>query len=200
MFLTSTSEKSEAVRRLYQSDEEQLGFVMNLSRLWAWRPDFMNAFSSARAMLTKDSSLIPRELAVLVCATAANLGDSYCALAWGPRLAGYLGESAAAAVLTGVPHPAMTPREQALMEWARKVVKHPNDTSPADVQALRIAGFSDKEIFEATAFAAVRLAFSTINDALGVAPDPELATRAQPKVREAVTFGRVPSVAQEVST
>ena len=200
MFLKPTSEKNEAVRRLYQSDEEQLGFVMNLSRLWAWRPDFMNAFSCARAMLTRDSSLNPRELAVLVCATAANLGDSYCALAWGQRLAGYLGEAVAAAVLTGESNPAMSRRERALMDWARKVVKHPNETSPADVEALRIAGLSDKEIFEATAFVAVRLAFSTVNDALGAAPDPELVARVQPKVRETVTFGRTPAAAGELST
>jgi hypothetical protein len=36
---------------------------------------------------------------VLVCATAGNLGDSYCALAWGARLASQGGEAAAAAVL-----------------------------------------------------------------------------------------------------
>jgi uncharacterized peroxidase-related enzyme len=206
MFLTP-AEENDAARQLYESDREGLGFVMNLSRLWARRADFLSAFSNARALLTRHSSLAPRELAVLVCATAGNLGDSYCALAWGERLASQSDAAVAAAVLAGLPHAALTPREQALMDWTRKVVKHPNDTRPTDVEALRVAGLSDQEIFEATAFVAMRLAFSTVNDALGAAPDAELVERAQPKVRAAVSFGRrtlsgalcVPSTAMEGS-
>ena len=205
MFLNAP-EENDAARRLYESDRESLGFVMNLSRLWARRPDFLDAFSNTRVLLTRHSKLAPRELSVLVCATAGNLGDSYCALAWGARLASLSGEAAAAAVLAGLPHAALTAREQALMAWTRKVVKDPNGTSRADVEALRSAGLSDDEIFEATAFVAMRLAFSTVNDALGVAPDAELVERAQPQVRASVTFGRasagelgVPSTAMEGS-
>ena len=55
---------------------------------------------------------------------------------------------------------------------------------------LRDTGFSDREIFEATAWTAFRMAFSTINGALGATPDPQLAEKAPRLVREAVTFGR----------
>ena len=41
-----------------------------------------------------------------------------------------------------------------------------------------------------TLFVAARLAFSTVNDALGAAPDRELTERAPAPVRAAVTFGR----------
>lgn len=191
MFLKA-AEENDVVRSLYDGDQRDQGFVMNLSRLWAWRTDFMEAFSSARGVLMSGSTLSPRELAVLVCATAANLGDSYCALAWGQRLASQSDETMAASVLKGQPNPALSSREQALSAWTRKVVRNPNDTREVDVEGLRAAGLSDKEIFEATAFVAIRMAFSTINDALGVGPDPELERRAQPKVREAVDFGRAP--------
>ncbi len=40
--------------------------------------------------------------------------------------------------------------------------------SAADVQAPRDAGFSDAQIFTITVFVALRLAFSTVNDALGL--------------------------------
>jgi hypothetical protein len=49
---------------------------------------------------------------------------------------------------------------------------------------------SEQEIFEATVFIAFRLAFSTVNDALGARPDWQLAAAASPEVRDAVTFGR----------
>jgi uncharacterized peroxidase-related enzyme len=189
MFLQTPAD-SDATARLYQSDVEQQGFVMNLSRLWAWRPEVCEAFGALRTQLTGHSSLSDRELAVIVCATAASLGDSYCALAWGKKLAGAADPSAAAAVLQGVENAGLTARDLALSAWARKVARNPNATTPQDVEALRAAGFSEREIFEATAFVAFRVAFSTINDALGVSPDWQLAAAAPAEVNNAVTFGR----------
>ena len=77
--------------------------------------------------------------------------------------------------------------------WARKAVENPNATTAQDVDELRAAGFPDKEILEATTFIAVRLAFSTINDAPGVMPDWQIAEAAPDEVRNAVTFGRASS-------
>ena len=73
---------------------------------------------------------------------------------------------------------------------ARKVVDDPNATTRADVAQLRDAGLGDREIFEATAFIAFRLAFSTVNDALGAALDRQLADAAPDPVRAAVKWGR----------
>jgi uncharacterized peroxidase-related enzyme len=189
MFLQAPAD-SPATDRLYKSDVDDLGFVMNLSRLWAWRPEVCDAFAALRTLLTSRSSLSHRELGVLVCATAASLGDSYCALAWGKRLADASDPSTAAAVLQAAQSPAMTARDRALSDWARKVSSDPNATTREDVEALRTAGLSEQEIFEATVFVAFRLAFSTVNDALGARPDWQLAAAAPPGVRNAVTFGR----------
>ncbi len=64
------------------------------------------------------------------------------------------------------------------------------------MQPLRDAGFSDAEIFGITVFVALRLAFSTINDALGVFPDAALRTTVPGAVLDAVMFGR--PIAEEV--
>ena len=61
-----------------------------------------------------------------------------------------------------------------MASWTRKIVKDPNATTPADLQELRDAGHTDSQIFAITTFVALRLAFSTINDALGASPDAEL--------------------------
>jgi hypothetical protein len=76
--------------------------------------------------------------------------------------------------------------------WARNVAADPNVTTPADVQALRDAGLDDGQIFAITAFVALRLAFSTINDSLGAQPDEQLVRSLPEPVREAVTYGRPP--------
>jgi uncharacterized peroxidase-related enzyme len=189
MFI-QTAPDTEATARLFQADLDKRGFVMNYNRAWAWRPDVADAFLALRGLLTSTSSLSPREQAVLTCAMASTLGDSYCSLAWGKMLAGASDPATAAAVLGAAETAALTPREKALAAWARQLVDNPNGTTAGDTDALRAAGCSERDIFEATAFVAFRLAFSTVNDALGIAPDRQIAEAAPPQVQSAVRYGR----------
>ncbi len=55
---------------------------------------------------------------------------------------------------------------------------------------LRDAGYGDAAIFAITVFVALRIAFSTVNDALGVRPDAAFRSTAPEAVLNAVTFGR----------
>lgn len=181
---------TDEVRRVYSEGVAAQGFQMNLTRVWAWRPDVFDGFAALRNQLTGASSLNKRELAVLVSATASALGDSYCALAWGTTLAKQAHPSVASAVLRDDDDAAMTARDRALAAWARKTVNSPATTAAADVQALRDAGFGEREIVEATMFVAFRIAFSTVNNALGAQPDAELVRSAPAEVVGAVTFGR----------
>ncbi len=182
---------SSAVDALFESDLESEGYVMNLTRLWGWRPDVADAFGDARSTLLGDCELTDADVALLVAATAAARSDSYCALAWGRRLATHVGPETAGSVVAGGLD-GLDERGRALTVWARQVVADPNATTPDDVQALRDAGLSDRAVFEATAHIAFRLAFSTVNDALAAAPDAQVAVAAPAAVREAVTFGRRP--------
>jgi uncharacterized peroxidase-related enzyme len=181
---------SEAVDAFYEDDRESDGYVNNSTRLWCWRPDLLTSFIALRASLTEASALTGRDRAVLVTATAAERNDSYCSLAWGLRLAKLSDDETAAQVIAGVSAPALSDREAALASWARQVVADPNATTDNDIAALRKVGLGDREIFEATAFIAFRLAFSTINDALGAAPDKQLADGTPALVRAAVSYGR----------
>jgi uncharacterized peroxidase-related enzyme len=189
MFI-ETPKASEASEQLFADSAKSMGFVMNLTKAWAWRPEIFNGFAALRNQLTTNSTLTKRDQAVIVCATASELGDSYCSLAWGKTLAAEAGASVAAAVISGASEESLVARDRALVVWARKVVSDPNGTTAADIEEMRTCGFTDREIFEATTFIAFRLAFSTVNDALGVQPDWQLAESADPLVREAVTFGR----------
>lgn len=191
MFLRQPPD-SEATRAAYAADRASDGYVTNHTRLWSWRPDLDDAFVALRLGMMESSALTERDFAVLVAATAAQRGDSYCALAWGRRLARLTDDETAARVLAGESPERLSEREAALADWARQVVRDPNGTTVHDVERLREAGLGDQEIFEATVFVAFRLAFSTVNDALGAAPDGELAEAVPDAVRAAVTFGRPP--------
>lgn len=189
MFLTDAP-LTDDVRSVFDHANAEDGYVANHTRLWSWRPDLDQAFTELRAGLMRSSSLSDRERAIVVSAAASTLGDSYCSLAWGSRLAGLIGDEPASLVVKARDPDVLTARERALAQWVRKVARDPNATTQADVDALRAAGFGDREIFEATAFAALRLAFSTVNDALGCAPDRQLFDAAPTSIRAAVSFGR----------
>jgi uncharacterized peroxidase-related enzyme len=161
------------VRALYDEDTAESGYVWYVSRLWAHQPDTMRGLFDLLSQAFKESELHFRQRGILVAAAASTLGDSYCSLAWGGKLSAVSDAGLAAGVLSGN-DTALSDQEHAMATWARKAVQDPNATTPADVQALRDTGLSDGQIFAITAFVALRLAFSTANDALGTYPDPEL--------------------------
>jgi uncharacterized peroxidase-related enzyme len=180
---------SPQVQALYDEDLAEGDYVWNVSRLWAHQPDTIRALFELMSRAFKASGLSFRQRGILVTAAASTLGDSYCSLAWGGKLAGVSDPALAGGILNGS-DAGLTDQEKAMAAWARKVVKDPNATTPADVQELRDAGLDDDQIFGITAFVALRLAFSTVNDALGAQPDAQLAGSLPPEVRQAVTFGR----------
>ncbi len=187
-FLAAPTHTPEA-QRLFDDDVEGVGYVTNVSRLWAYMPTTLEGLSDLMGQATQAGSLTLRQRAVLVTAAASTLGDSYCSLAWGKKLAAELGPEVAAAVIRGADD-GLGADERALAHWARTVATDPNAIEDSDVQGLRDAGFDEAQIFAITAFVALRLAFSTINDALGTNPDSELGTSTPEPVVSAVTFGR----------
>jgi uncharacterized peroxidase-related enzyme len=180
---------SPQAQALYDEDLADGGYVWNVSRLWAHQPDTLNRLFELMSQAFAPSGLGFRQRGILVTAAASALGDSYCSLAWGGKL-GHASDAALAAGVLNGSDAGQTDQEKAMAAWARQVARDPNATTPADVQALREAGLGDGQIFAITAFAALRLAFSTINDALGAQPDAQLAESLPPEVREAVAFGR----------
>jgi uncharacterized peroxidase-related enzyme len=188
---------SPQIQALYDEDLAGGGYVSNGSRLWAHQPDTKKLLFELMSQAFRPSGLTFRQRGILVTAAASALGDSYCSLAWGGRLGKASNAGIAAGVLNGS-DAGLTEQEKAMAAWARKVARNPNATTPADVQALRDTGLNDGQIFAVTAFVALRLAFSTINDSLGAQPDAELARTLPREVREAVTYGR--PVAQAPAT
>jgi alkylhydroperoxidase family enzyme len=176
-------------RRLFDDDIDDVGYVTNVSRLWAYMPATLDGLSDLMGQVTEAGSLTLRQRALLVTTAASTLGDSYCSLAWGKKLAAALGSEVAAAVIRGA-EDGLDAQERALVRWARSVATDPNAIEAGEVQGLRDAGFDETQIFAITTFVALRLAFSTINDALGAAPDSQLGRSMPGPVLSAVTFGR----------
>lgn len=187
MTFLAEPEPSPEVEAKYAADRAAYGFVMNLTHLWAHQPDAHTRLFELLGVVGGGFSF--RERGILVTAAASTIGDSYCSLAWGWKQSDAGNLDAVTGVLSGTDD-GLSPREAALTTWARAVAGGAGRTTAADVRALRDAGWTDEEIFRATVFVALRIAFSTVNGALGARPDAELARLAPARVRELITWGR----------
>ena len=160
---------------------------MDASKLWAHDPAALDGLSDLLGHVA--GSLTFRQRAILVTSCASALGDSSCSLAWGERLASEAGAEVAEHVLRGDDTP-LDHAERALARWARRLARDPQSTTAAEVQALRDAGLDDAQIFAVSVFVALRIAFSTVNAALGAQPDRQLGTDTPASVQDAVTSRR----------
>lgn len=189
MFIDEPAPSPER-QALYEDDIKDLGYVMNLTRAWAWIPAINDGLFGILDRAAQIGDLSYRDKGILITAMASRMGDSYCSLAWGTRLAEATDAATAAAVIVGQPSGSMTVRDVALASWARKLADDPNSTTQDDVDDLRRAGLSDQQVVAVTAYVALRIAFSTVNAAIGAAPDHERAKAAPPEVVSAISFGR----------
>ena len=180
---------SPEAQRLLDDDLQGVGYVMNFSKLWAHDPAALDALSALLGHVVDAGSLSFRQRCVLVTAGASALGDSYCSLVWGNKLASAAGAEVAEGLLRGDDE-ALDDADRALARWARHLARDPSATTADDVKSLRDAGFDDAQIFAISAFVALRIAFSTVNNALGAQPDRRLGLDVPEAVRNAVTFGR----------
>ncbi|MBM7786436.1 carboxymuconolactone decarboxylase family protein [Tenggerimyces flavus] len=188
MFLHEPTPTPEA-KALFDGDLDSPGFVMNVSRLWAYQPATIEGLFALLGKVIEGQDLSFRERGIMVLACASTLGDSACSVAWGHKISGVADADTVAGVLRG-DDAGLSDRERALANWTRAVVRDPNKTAAEDVEAMREAGWTDEQIFTVTVFVGIRLAFATINDALGVTPDAPYRTLLPPVVLDAVTYGR----------
>lgn len=182
---------SEGADRLVAADQAAHGYVMNCTRLWSHAPLAKEQLFAALQTLVDSAGLSMRQRGVLIAAMAREVGDSYCALAWGGRLSAAADEATARAVLRGEDGE-LDPQDLALARWARAVVSAPGSTTGDDVQALRDAGLTETQVFAVTAFVALRQAWSVVNSALGARPDAELVAGLPSAVTGSVDWGRPP--------
>jgi alkylhydroperoxidase family enzyme len=143
VFLEEPPDSADAAA-VYDGTRESDGYVANFLRVWCWRPDLYKQFVDLRLGLMGSTTLSDREQAIVVAATVSTMGDSYCSLAWGSKLAKLAGDETAAGILEGELPGELSEREAALAEWCRAVVRDPMATTPAQVASLRDAGFADR--------------------------------------------------------
>jgi uncharacterized peroxidase-related enzyme len=172
---------------LYAGARESEGYVPNTLRVFSLRPEVWTAWVQLKNTIAGGMDARRYELATL--AAARELRSSYCSLAHGKILAERFLDPQTVSELAGGGAAGLDEAETAIMDFAAKVARDACSVTEDDVQRLRDAGLTDRDIFDVTVAASARCFFSKTLDAVGALPDAEFA-ELDPGLRDALTVGR----------
>ena len=79
-------EHSTEAQEIFDEDMDELGFVMNVSKLWAYQPATLTGLFDLLQGTTLTHRFTLRQRGILIAACASTLGDAYCSLGWGSKL------------------------------------------------------------------------------------------------------------------
>lgn len=174
-------EESEAtgnIKASYEAMKQQMGFVPNVVKCFSLWPEVfeLNGRLFETVMLAKTELPNPtKEMIALVVSKANQCG--YCATHHANFLVKYgVSEEVARQLGEAFRKAAVDEKTTTLLAYAHKVTKHAYKVTDEDVEQLRQAGWTDRQILEATVVAAQFNFINRIVDALGVELEPVAAT------------------------
>jgi uncharacterized peroxidase-related enzyme len=137
--------------------QEKAGFVPNVFLVLAHRPDEFRAFFAYHdALMEKEGGLTKAEREMIVVATSGANQCQYCVVAHGAILRIRAKNTQVAdQVAVNYRKADITPRQVALLDFAMKVSRQAGEIGDADFAAMHAAGFSDDDIWDAGAIAAL---------------------------------------------
>ncbi len=136
--------------------QEKAGFVPNVFLTLAHRPDEFRAFFAYHdALMLKDSGLTKGERELIVVATSAVNQCLYCVVAHG-ALARIYEKKPLVADQVAVNHRKadISPRQEAMLDFALKVCRDSQSVTDDDFATLRSHGFSDEDVWDIAAITA----------------------------------------------
>ena len=165
----------EDIRTRLLAVQEKSGFVPNVFLTLAYRPDEFRAFFAYHdALMEKDSGLSKAEREMIVVATSAANQCQYCVIAHGAILRIRAKNPVIAdQVAVNYRKADITPRQKAMLDFALKVCTEPYLISDADFAGLAKEGFSDDDIWDIGAIAALFALSNRMAHLTGMRPNDE---------------------------
>ena len=174
--------------RVCATDIERVGYLHNYIRMFSLHPAAYQAWRGLVGAIAKPMDERRYELATF---SAANrLRSSYCSLAHGQVLVDKFLEPSVVEVLVEDPDSAgLDDADTLIVQFAAKVAEDASTITEADIDRLRDAGLSERDILDVVLAAAARCFFSKVLDATGTLAD-SIYNEMEPELREALTVGR----------
>jgi uncharacterized peroxidase-related enzyme len=175
-FPTPALEKLPAdIRERILAVQEKSGFVPNVFLTLAYRPDEFRAFFAYHdALMEKDGGLTKAEREMIVVATSSANQCHYCVVAHGAILRIRARNPLIAdQIAINYRKADITPRQQAMLDFAMKVSRAAENISEQDFAEVSRHGFSDDDIWDIAAIAAFFALSNRIANVTGMRPNDE---------------------------
>jgi uncharacterized peroxidase-related enzyme len=168
-------ELEEPERKLFAKAEEKIGFVPNVFRAYAWRPERFRAwFTHFKEVMKGTDGLSTREREMISVAVSMANGCLYCIVAHGAALRELSDDPVEADRITLDHRRAdLPPRQRAMLDFAVKVTKEPLACEESDLDELRSHGFSDEDVWDIIEVAAMFNFTNRMAMAIGQMPNRE---------------------------
>jgi 4-carboxymuconolactone decarboxylase len=137
--------------------QEKAGFVPNVFLVLAHRPEELRAFLAYHdALMDKPGGLTKAEREMIVVATSSANSCQYCVIAHGAILRVRAKNPIIAdQIAINYRKADITARERAMLDFAMKVSQRSAEVSDADIASLQEHGFTDEDIWDIGAIAAL---------------------------------------------
>jgi uncharacterized peroxidase-related enzyme len=164
---------------------EKLGFVPNVLRAYAFDNAKLQAFiDMADDLMLGDSGLSKTEREMIAVAVSALNHCHYCLTAHGAALRQRSGDPELGEVIAhNYRAAALDARQKAMLDFATKLTEAPDKIEEADREALRAAGFTDRDIWDIAAVTGFYNMTNRLASATDMRPNREYhyAARQEPK-------------------
>jgi len=140
----------EATQKYFDICQEKLGMVPNVLRAYAFDIDKLNAFAGMyNDLMLGDSALSKLEREMIAVAVSSVNKCYYCLVAHGAAVRELSGDpQLGEALVMNYRVAKITTKQRAMLDFAVKLTEASAKVEEADRQALRDAGFTDRDIFD----------------------------------------------------
>jgi uncharacterized peroxidase-related enzyme len=144
------------IAEVYAKNREKLGFVPNVFRAYARRPEHFRAFMAYHDVLMKGPGNLSRvEREAIVVAVSSENRCQYCMVAHGAALRVLSKDPILAEQIANNWRTAKLPiRLRAMLEFASRVNEPGFAATEHEIDEMHLAGFSDDDIWDIAAIAA----------------------------------------------
>lgn len=163
------------VRELWALPLEKLGFVPNVLRVYALRPQHLQLWwAFYDEVMRGDSGLSKAQREMIGVVVSTTNRCHYCMVSHSAALRKLTGDPVLVEQLaTNYAYAAVDSKERAMLDFAVKLTKESSACTEADVEALRDAGWTDEDVMDIAQVAAMFNFTNRLASGLGWRPNEE---------------------------
>lgn len=177
------------VASIYENEMASMGRVMEATRCWTARADILAPVEHLLHQIRDGFSLGLVNFRLITLVAAKHVPSSYCSHVYFKALSTMIGREQALAVHRDYRNAGLTEQQVAMLGYAEQITVDASQIDQDDIDLLRTAGLTDRNIADIALAASFRNFLSRYFDAVGAVAETEFMDD-DLSVRQELSVGR----------